>query len=145
MPDSHDTSRFALQLLAQDQSLTDSDYKEHRMKLEQALTIAERREKWTVRVAGTSFVLGIILMFVGGTKVFGEFDPWSTDATILSVTLGLIYAISTITWPIALAVGFSRYRPRIREIKEQIRDTSLLALHSEIAELRKQIGAMAQR
>lgn len=134
-----------MQLLAQDQSLTDSDYKEHRMKLDHALTIAERREKLTVRVAGTSFVLGIILMFVGGTKVFGEFDPWSKEATILSVTLGVIYAISTIAWPIALAVGFSRYRPRIRELKEQIRDTSLLALHGEIAELRKQIGAMAQR
>jgi TRAP-type C4-dicarboxylate transport system permease small subunit len=134
-----------MQLLAQDQSLTDSDYKEHRMKLEHALTIAERREKLTVRVAGTSFVLAFILMIVGGTNVVGEFDPWSKEATILSVTLGVIYAISAITWPIALAVGFSRYRPRVRELKDQIRDTSLLALHSEIAELRKQIGAMAQR
>lgn len=145
MSDSHETSRFAMQLLAQDQSLTDSDYKEHRMKLEHALTIAERREKLTVRVAGTSFVLAFILMIVGGTNVVGEFDPWSKEATILSVTLGVIYAISAITWPIALAVGFSRYRPRVRELKDQIRDTSLLALHSEIAELRKQIGAMAQR
>jgi hypothetical protein len=145
MPEPHETSRFAMQLLQQDEPLNPTAYKEHRMKLENALTTAERREKLAVRVAGTSFVVAIVLMFAGGAKVFGSFDPWDKDATIVSVTLGVIFAVVSVAWPIALAVGFSRFRPRIREIKEQIRDTSLLALQCEIAELRKQISAISRR
>ena len=80
----------------------------------------------------------------GGSKAFGGFDPWDKDATFLSVTLGLLYAIAMIAWPVALAVGFSRFRPRTREIKEQIRDTSILALQAEIAELRKQIALISR-
>ena len=145
MPDPHETSRFAMQLLQQDEPLHPSDYKEHRMKLENALTTAERRDKLAARVAGTSFVVAIVLMFVGGSKVFGGFDPWDKDATIVSVTLGVIFAVASVSWPIALAIGFSRFRPRIREIREQIRDTGILALQCEIAELRKQISAIPRR
>lgn len=145
MDNSHATSRLATQLLQLDESLSDTQYKEYRMTLENALTTAQRREKLAGRIAGGAFVAGLILMFVGGSKVVGSFDPWSSDATILSVTFGVIYVIATFAWPVALATGFSRFRPEVRDIKEQIRDTSLLALHSEIAELRKQIGAMSRR
>ena len=114
------------------------------MKLENALTKAERREKLTAWIAAASFVVALVLMFVGGSKVLGDFDPWGKDATVLSVTLGFLYVIAMIAWSLALAVGFSRFRPRIRDIKEQIRDTSLLALQVEIAELRKQIALIAR-
>ena len=144
MSSSHQTSHFAMQLLQQDQPLNTPDYREYRMKLENALTAAERREKLTAWIAGISFVVALVLMFVGGSKVFGDFDPWDKDATFLSVTLGGLYAIAMIAWPVALAVGFSRFRPRIREIKEQIRDTSILALQAEIAELRKQIAGISR-
>src|SRR5262245_42111422 len=142
MSSSHPTSHFAMQLLQQDQPLSTPDYTEYRMKLENALTAAERREKLTTWIAGISFFVAIVLMFVGGSNAFGAFDPWDKDATLLSVTLGALYAIAMIAWPVALAVGFSRFRPRIREIKEQIRDTSILALQVEIAELRKQIAGI---
>jgi hypothetical protein len=134
----------ALDVLQQE-PLDPSEYKEYRMKLENALATAERREKLAGRVALTAFAVNCVLMFVGGSKVFGDFDPWSRDATIWSVTLGVIYCTAAVTWPLALAIGFSRFRPRVREIKEQIRDTSILALQSEIAELRKQISAISRR
>lgn len=114
------------------------------MKLEMALTIAERREKLTGRVAGVSFVVGLVVMFVGGSRVFGSFDPGSNDATIVSLTLGAIYWIAVIAGSVGLASYYSRFRPKIREIKEQIRDANILALQCEVAELRKQIGATSR-
>ena len=142
MDNSHVTNRLASQLLELDEPLSDSQYREYRMSLENALTVAQRRERLFARIAGTAFVVGLILMFVGGSKVVGAFDPWSNDATIFSVTLGVIYVAATIVWPIALATYFSRLRPRIRDIKEQIRDTSLLAIQSEVAQLRKEIASL---
>lgn len=144
MPDTSDQTRFAMQLLRQDEPLSDSEYKEYRMQLENALTTAERREKLAGHVTWIAFAVAFALMFVGGTKVAGAFDPTSRDATILSTALGAIYVLACITWPVALAVAFSRFRPRVRELKEQIRDTHILALQGEVAELRKQIAAISR-
>src|SRR5262245_63122868 len=112
MDSSHLKNRLAAQLLQLDRPLSDSQYKEYRMSLENALTLAERRERLIGRIAGTAFVVGMILMFVGGSKIVGAFDPWSKDATILSKTLGVIYVTATLVWPIALATYFARLRPQ---------------------------------
>src|SRR6185436_10040643 len=117
MDSSQVTNRLASQLLQLEEPLNESQYKEYRMSLENALTLAERREKLVGRIAGTAFVVGMILMFVGGSKVVGAFDPWSKDATVLSVTLGAIYVTATLVWPIALATYFARLRPKIRNLK----------------------------
>src|SRR5687767_4350205 len=116
MADSHETNRFATQLLQQDNSLGESTYQEYRMNLENALTTAERREKLCGRIACISFVVGAILMFVGGSRIVGSFDPWEKEATILSVSLGVIYCLALVTWPVAVASYYSRFRPKIRNI-----------------------------
>ncbi len=141
MSSGNNPGHFAMQLLQQDQPFSESEYKEYRMKLEDALTAARRRERLVGHAAWVSFLIGVVLMFVGGSRVVGDFDPWSREATILSVMLGVIYCIAAVTWPLAMASYFSRFRPRVRDIKEQIRDTTICALQCEIAELRKQIGA----
>jgi hypothetical protein len=140
MTDPPDRNRFVSQLLQQDEPMTDTAYMEYRMKLETALSQAERREKLTGIIAGAAFILALLLMFVGGSRVVGGFDPWSKDATILSTALGVVYALAAVTWPLAMAMYFSRFRPRVRGIKEQIRDTMLLGLQAEVAALRKQVG-----
>lgn len=145
MPDSYDSNRFATQLLQQEKSFTDTAYREYRMKLEQALTVAERRETLTGRVAAVSLIVGVILMFAAGTKVIGSFDPGDPEATITSVTLGVVYWLAIVAGLISIASYYSRYRPRIRDLKDQIRDNHILALQYEIAELRKQVGAMSRR
>jgi hypothetical protein len=145
MSSQREPNPFVTQLLRQDTPLNDSEYKEYRMKLDNALKSAERRETMAGRVALAAFVVSAILMFVGGAKVFGDFDPTSQGATFVSITLGVIYVVAGITWPVALAVGFSRFRPRVREIKEEIRDNSILALQCEIAELRKEVAALSRR
>ena len=138
------TIQFAAQLLQLDQPLSESQYKEYRMKLEQALTSTERWEKRTFIAAGSAFAVALMLMFVGGSKVVGEFDPWSKDATILSIILGVIYCLASATFPLAVAANLTRFRPRAKDLKEQIRDASILALHGEISELRKQVALLLE-
>jgi hypothetical protein len=145
MTESHQPDSFASQLLGQDKAVDESDYREYRMKLEVALTTAERREKIAGITAAVAFGIGLVLMFVGGSRVVGSFDPWSRDATVLSITLGVIYCIALVVWPVAMASYFSRFRPRAQAIKEQIRDTNILALQSEVAALRKEVVAMRER
>jgi hypothetical protein len=140
MSDTHDPSRFAAQLIRQDEPLSDSQYKEYRMKLENALSIAERREKLVGRGVAASLAVGVVLMFMAGSKVIGSADPGDADATILSVAIGVAYFLALVAGLFGLASYYSRFRPKVREIKEQIRDTQFLALQNEIAELRKQIG-----
>lgn len=145
MTNSSQSSRLALQLLQQDQPLTESEYKEYRMKLEQELKSVERREKLALRAASVSIVLAFVVMVIGASDVAGDFDPWSKDATILSVALGVTYILAWVVFLLSVASTVSRFRPRIKDLKEQIRDASILALHGEIAELRKQVAMLLPR
>lgn len=132
-------SSFGKQLLRQDEPLNESEYKKYRKNLEDALNRAERNEKLVGRIALICFVVAIALMFVGGSRVLGSFDPWDSNATVLSVTLGVIYCAAGVVFWVALASYFSRFRPRTREAKDTIRDARVLELEHEIKELRKQI------
>jgi len=139
MSESKPPESFSAQLLRQDGALTDSHYQEHRMQLEQQLVRAERNEqraKWVVVVA---FFLGMALMFVGGFRVVGSFDPTDKNANPLSIALGVIYVVAAVTWPIALAAYFSRIRPRIRRTRELLMENSLQQLQQEVRELRARL------
>ena len=114
------------------------------MKLENALTTAQRREKLAGRVVVVTFVISFVLMFVGGSKLVGEFDPTSKNANIVSMTLDAIYFVCAVTFPLSLASYYSRFRPKVREAKEQMRDTNILDLQREIYELRKQVATISQ-
>ncbi len=137
------TGRLAAGLLEHEDPLNEAEYKEYRMRLEDALTRAERNEKMTGVLSVTCFVVALILMFVGGSRVLGSFDPWSKDATILSVTLGVIYCVAGVVFWISLASYFSRFRPRTRQARDSIRDANIIELRREIGELRKQIEAIS--
>ncbi|MCA9057912.1 MAG: hypothetical protein KDA85_05415, partial [Planctomycetaceae bacterium] len=108
-------------LLQQDTIFTDTAYEEYRMTLNDALDRAERNEKRTGWTAISCFVIALGLMFVGGSQVVGSFDPTDKDATAVSITLAAIYAVSAIVAWLALASYFSRFRPRTRQAKENIR------------------------
>ncbi len=140
MTDSQDESPFASRLLRQDEFPSELQYKDYRMKLEDALRAAERKEQLAAYVAAASFAVGLALMFVGGSRIVGDFDPWSKDANPLSVALGVIYCLASVTWPLALAVGFSRFRPAVGAAKERLRDAMILDLQREIRELRQRIA-----
>lgn len=142
MTDSSPSNRLALQLLQQDQPLSDVEYKEYRMKLEQELRTVEYREKLALRAASVSIVIAFIVMIIGGSSLVGDFDPWSKDATILSITLGVIYVLAWIVFLVSVATSVSRFLPRKRELKAEILEVTILTLHGEIAELRKQVATL---
>lgn len=145
MNSSPEISGFAMKLLKQDEPLSQSDYKEYRMKLENALTSAERREKLAGRVAGVSVAVSVVLMFVGGSNLLGSIDPWSKDATMASMALGVVFVLATLSALFSLATYYSQFRPQVRDVKEQLRDASILALHGELSELRKQVAMNSRR
>jgi hypothetical protein len=130
---------FGKELLRQDDWLNESEYKEYRMKLENSLNRAERNEKLVGRIVATCFVVAFALMFVGGSRVLGSFDPWDDGATIISVTLGVVYCIAAVVFWVGLASYFSRLRPQTREAKDNIRDARLLELERQIQVLRTEI------
>jgi hypothetical protein len=137
MANTHDPGRFASELLRQDEPLSDSEYQEYRRKLENALTAADRREKRAGRIVVASGVISLTLMFVGGSKLLGDFDPWSKDANVVSVAAGVVYLLATGLFFLCLASYYSRFRPAVRDAKERLRDASILDLQRQIRELRE--------
>jgi hypothetical protein len=137
MANSRDPGRLASELLRQDEPLSDSEYQAYRRKLETALTTAERREKLVGRIAVASFIISFTLMFVGGSRVLGDFDPWSKNANIVSVTAGTVYILAIVLFFLSLASYYSRFRPGVREARERLRDATILDLQRQIRELRE--------
>lgn len=142
MTDSPPDNSFAAQLLQQDHSVPETAYQEYRMKLEHALTVAERRQKLAYWIAMVTGPIALVLMFVGGSGVAGAFDPTDRDANGLSVTLAVIYWICAILCPLSIAAYYSRFRPAVRDVKDQLRDVSLQSLHHEIAKLQQQVETL---
>jgi hypothetical protein len=137
MSNPRDTNRFASRLLRQDESLSDSRYQEYRVKLEIALQTAERREKLIGHVVVASCVVSFTLMFVGGSKLLGDFDPWSKNATTTSIATGVVYLLTTVLFFLSLATYYSRLRPAVKDAKERLRDERILDLQRQIEEIRK--------
>jgi hypothetical protein len=145
MADRDESAQLGAKLLGLEEHANGSYYGEYRMNLERTLVTAERRERITTYIAGISFTVGVALMFVGGTRLVGDFDPWSNEATPLSIGVGLVYVLACMTFPLALAIGLSRYRRRVHTLKDQLRDTLLLDLRREVRELREQVESFAGR
>ena len=137
MNDSRDPSRFASELLRQDEPLSDSEYQKYRRDLETALATTARREKLARRFVIASCVITFTLMFVGGSKLVGDFDPWSKDATIVSTALGLVYSLAIVIFLLSSVIYFWWYQPKVKDAKERLRDANILDLQRQIRELRE--------
>ena len=120
-------------------SVEPAAYEEYRMNLEHALRRTKRFDRIAFHAFWISFFLAFLLMFAGGNRTFGSFDPWSTSANPLSITLGVIYVVANIIWPLAIAASLSRFQPRIRKLRQQTSDAKIDQLQHEVAELRRQL------
>ncbi len=125
--------------------LVPEKYEEYRMNLESAIDRTIARRTLTTYICIVSLILSFVLMFVGGSKVLGSFDPTETRATPISIVLGVIYALSSITWPITLAMIVSRFNPRLRSLRERLILQTLEDLRSRIAKLEAQSGDSSPR
>ena len=110
------------------------------MNLDLALSRDERLEKVAFHVCWVSFLLALILMFVGGSQVVGSFDPYDDNANPVSITLGVVWVLASIAWPLALASVYSRFRPRIRNLRQHISDAKIDKLQHEVDKLKEQLG-----
>lgn len=135
---------IADQLLQQEILQHDSKYQEYRMRLENALEKVEHRERLIGHVVWISFLTAFILMFIGGSKVFGPFDPSEEGANIVSLVLSVVYVIAAIAFPVALASYLSRLRPRTADARKQLREANQGVVRAEICELRQQIALLAR-
>ena len=143
MDNSVQLSQIANQLLQQENQQYDSEYKDYRMKLETALTAAERRERLIGHLVWMSFLVAYVLMFVGGSRVLGPFDPTEEGANFVSIALSFVYVVAAIIFPVSLASYLSRVRPQSVNARSQLREANQMVVRTELAELRQQIARLA--
>ena len=131
-------------LLQQDSALQSSQYKEHRMQLEQKLERARRWERRLTWAVPCALLLAIGLLPISGGKVFGPADPTETGANWISVSLGAIQVLATIFFWIGLGTYFSRIRPALRQSADQLRDQAIQEILSEVRRLRLDVDMLSQ-
>ena len=90
------------------------------MNLHWALNRAERRERITFHICWVSMLVAWGLSFVGGLRIIGSFDPYDPTATLLSVGTGVVFVLACIVFPLSLASLYSRFRPRLQRIRQEI-------------------------
>ncbi|MFO0821418.1 MAG: hypothetical protein U1A77_25975 [Pirellulales bacterium] len=127
------------QLLALDARETDDQYVEYRQKLTRALDAARRSERIAYWICAVTGPISMVLMFVGGSRVVGSFDPWDKDATPWSMGLGVIYVASSIVFWVGLASFYSRFRPRTRAAEENLRESHWMQMAAQLTSLQKDV------
>ena len=138
MADPH-PDQLRSQLLEQDPVFQTARYQEHRMQLEQQLLRAQRRERVLTWVVAGAFLAAVVTMFLVGSQTFGSPDPYDKHATVLSVALGAIYVLAQAVFFIGTASYLSRFLPRIRRLREELRDETIRESREEIRELREEV------
>ena len=135
---------MADKLMAEDPMLTGEEYERYRENLKLALARAEFRERMAYLVCLASGVISFSLMFVGGSRIFGSFDPWDRSATPISITLGVTYVVASIVFWVLLASYYSRFRPSTRRAQETIRDEQVKKLERSVEELKVLLIALQE-
>ena len=105
--------------LARLETIPNDKYEKYRMKLNIEIEKTIYRERVATHLCWVSLALSIVLMYVGGSKVLGSFDPYSDTANPLSIALGVVFIVANIVWPISLASVLSRFMPRLRALREK--------------------------
>jgi len=114
------------------------------MNLHLALKRAERGERIAFHICWVSMLLAWGLSLVGGLRIIGSFDPYDPAATLLSVATGLVFVLACIVFPLSLASLYSRFRPRLQRIRQEISDVEIGKLQREIKALRAPCGKQAE-
>jgi hypothetical protein len=128
---------FGSKLLQQDKALFSVPYNEVRMQLVHQLIRAESRKRLAKRVVVGALLVAVAILPIVASRVFGGADPYDKDATVLSITLGGIYFVACSVFLIGMASYYSRFMPRARHAREELRDESISELRREVAELRQ--------
>lgn len=145
MSDSSLRTPFAASLIEQDHVFHSPHYSEHRMQLELQLNQAERRERIVGRVVVAALVLSVTGMFVSGSQILGSADPTDKSATLLSVAVGGLHLAATVIFWVGLASYFSRFRPQVKRMQDQLLAESIRELRRDVGELRNLVSSLQPR
>ena len=138
MADPH-PEQWRSKLLEQDPVFHTPRYQEHRMQLEQQLLRAQGRERVLTWVVAGAFLTAVVTTFLAVSRTFGGPDPYDKSATVLSVTIGVISVLARAVFFIGMASYLSRFRPRIRRLREELRDETIRESRDEVRELREEV------
>ncbi|MBL8817325.1 MAG: hypothetical protein JNL58_14965 [Planctomyces sp.] len=144
MNQSDKNDNFQTQLLQQESTLLQHQYQEHRMQLEVRLAQAERYKKIAKVTGFISILLAAGLFPIVASRSLGSADPFDKDATLLSVSLMVLYILTCAVGAISIAMFYSRLLPRTRQVREDLRDEMVREMRNEIAELREQVNRLIQ-
>ena len=144
MAEHNSMKSISSQLLAHDARETGDQYLDYRNQLTRALDAARRSERIAYWICAVSGPVSVVLMFVGGSKVLGSFDPWSNDATPLSMAAGVIYVVSLIAFCVGLASFYTRFRPRTRAAEDNLRESHWMQMAAQLATLQKDVEILKQ-
>ncbi|MEX1229191.1 MAG: hypothetical protein WEB58_03050 [Planctomycetaceae bacterium] len=111
------------------------------MTVESQLLQAESREKLAKRIVVGALLTAAAVFPLLASRAFGGADPFDKDATVFSIGLGAVYCIAWAVAFIGIASYYSRFLPRVRRAREELRDETIRDMRREIGELRQLIEA----
>ena len=135
---------FGSKLLQTDESLHSERYKEHRMELEHQLIRAESHTRLAKRVVFAAILLAAAFFPIVASRVFGSPDPYDKNATGFSIAAGVVYGGACMVAVIGIASYYSRFTPRVRQAREELRDESIRELQREMAKLRSFVERLSK-
>jgi len=150
MANSKQGRRFAESLLAQDQSMSESQFKEYRMHLEEKLVSAVRLEKRMRLVTIVAWIAAIVLPLAvavidriarGMTPLppirLGLPPEVHAAPGTFANALGVIYMVTiSVAWLVGL-VYLIRSRPSLRRARDEYQAVLLTDLQRQIAEMKR--------
>ena len=138
------SNSFQTLLVQQEYSLSRQPYQDHRMQVEARLAQAERYQKHSKVVGFIAILLAAGMFPIVASGAIGSADPFDKNANILSVSLALLYIVACIVGAVSVASFYSRFSPRTRQAREDLRDEMLREMRSDLAALREQITHLQQ-
>jgi len=128
---------FGSELLRQDELLNSERYKEHRMQLEHQLARAEARERLSKHVVVASILVATSAFFILASRGFRGAVPFDKDATAFTIAVSVAYTLAWVVFFVGVAAYFSRFLPRVRRAREELREETMRELRREVADLRQ--------
>jgi hypothetical protein len=140
MPEQQSQGELVNELLSQDKGISESQFEEVRMKIEQILNKANQQEKW-VRRAILVAVCVLFLSYAAAILLKGH-GPRLVDW--VTVAWGLCVLGSLICTTVFSLLYFIKYRPAVSRTRNELHTTILSDLQRQVAELAKRLDKVGK-
>jgi len=126
---------FAVDLLRQDEAISDTVIKELRARLTQALESAERRARAIRRATIISCIVLVVAVLVQ-VLIIGLVDRFETPTQWMVAWWGGVVLVTLVVAGTLLSLYNDKYRPAVSERRTELQMAVLTDLQHQIAELK---------